>query len=280
MSTSSNSNNSNSKSSESLRDAQKTSSPIIVESSSNQNSTNNSKKKGGKKIFLAFGCLSLLVCCFVCCVLFMVSPQIMLRFFNNSSAGSDSTLVRITSSEVPDLRDSVDTKNEVNSSDRVRQNVDGTYVVTFTEKEVLYIVADSVNLSNKPEALGIRIKNNFMKIEISAEELVANAEAEGEDVGVNIGFVKDMFLSMEMSVDRTNPSRIKIDKVSTGNTLLDRIIPTTFNAELEDSLNEGLNQGGASSELVSIAFKEGELEMVLRDKTGYDVPGQPLYPGV
>jgi hypothetical protein len=217
-------------------------------------STVQSQKKGNKTgLYLLLGCLGLLIiCCCTICGLLMFAPSAIGGAVASTTEGRDEDLTRISEDDITQLEDSVEEKESERDA-RVSQVGEDTYQVTFTEEEVLYIIADSIGVKD-PSAIGIDIEDNYMKLEVGFSELLESSAAEGEQVE-NAEFFNDLYFSAEMSNSADN-SRIVVDDISTGNGFFDSFLPEDLLTEFENSLNEGFQDTSSGVTLEAIEFQQ------------------------
>lgn len=232
-----------------------TASPASTTSTSSTAAPAAKKSNTGK--YIIFGCLALLIlCCCVMCGLLLFAPSALGGALASATGGRDDSLTRIESADVAELEQSVETKEE-DRDERVSQNADGDYEVEFTEEEVLYIISDSLQLQD-PNELGLDLEDNYMKLEVGLKGLLESAAAEGEEVDTSNDLLNDLYFSAELS-NSADGKTVVVDSISTGNSLIDSLLPADMKTEFENSLNEGFQEGSANVELKKIEFKKDKI---------------------
>lgn len=201
------------------------------------------KKSGGCFKWFTIGCIAiiLLTCCLFCGLL-IVAPSALSGIAASTTKGKDENLVRVDDQQVEELKKSVDGKNKLR--DQEIKKDDKQVSITFTEEEFAYLLVDSLELQDNPNEVGVDLKPNYMKLEFGLKALLDKAQKDGDiSSGVNLDWGNDLYISMEMSTIE-NGSKINIDKVSTGNSLLDALIPSDLTVDLENELNRALEGEG------------------------------------
>lgn len=243
-------------------------------------SSQTSNKKGGIGCFgkfMIFGCLLLLLCCCITTITAIVAPKLLIQYVAGGNKGPDTTLTRITASEVEPLiaeyESSIPTISE-----------DGLYVLTMSEEEVLALLVDAMKLSSNADSVGVNIESAYMKFEVDLGELLTIMN-EGSEQPQDFSAFKGTYISIELT--NTLDGNISFQSISLGNSVLDPIINSLLTDEAKENLSQQLQDSfsGQSSDpeapdsgLRKIIFIEDAVELYLEvPEEGLEIPDDEMY---
>lgn len=217
---------------------------------------------GGCFKWFTIGCILLVVlsCCALC-ILLLAAPSALAGIAASTTKGRDESLARVGSTDYSTIKSDVDAKNQVRDNE-INLNPNGETTVTYSEKEVAYILLDSLDLQAYPDEVGVELADNYMKLEFGIEALLKKAEKEEKLDASNTSWAKDLYFSVELSTSQ-NGEKLEVDKISTGNSFLDKLIPQNLTVDMEEELNRSFKSGDAT--LKRVEFKQDQLVLVYTD---------------
>lgn len=233
-------------------------------------------KKKGMGCFTKFmivSCFGLLLCCCVTVVMAFVAPKLLVQYIAGGNTGPDTTLTRITASEVNTLITAIENK-EASLSD------DGYLVMNLTEEEMLALLVDGMKITDDPGAVGVDIEDSYMKLEIELEALLT-AMSEGSEQQQDFSALNEIYVSIELGTTEDN-SLLTFEGLSLGNTVLDPIINSILTEEIKQGISKSIQDSisGQSTDpslgdsgIRKLVFIEDAVEMYMEiDLEGLDLP--------
>lgn len=228
--------------------------------------TNSTATSSNRPLVVAIaGCIAvLIICCCVSLLLMVASPATFFSFTTNRSADTSNYTV-VESDEKDTL--STDLDRKLDEAFKSAQNSEGTVKITLTEKEILGKLFSQLPDDANTNAVKLKIDNNKLNISADIGSIVPNNSSELSNLPIDTSSLTGIILDVELSVNSTGKA-IQLDKLSTGNTIFDSLIPSEAKKEFETEFNNAItNISGDNKYAVSkIILDDGmiTIEYVLK----------------
>jgi hypothetical protein len=224
------------------------------------------KKSGGNtgKCIL-IGCAVLLLCCCITVVIGIFAPQALVGVIMGQNKGKDATLTRVTTTaEIQSLITAVNAKEGTLTANN-------TVILTLDEKELLALIVDGMQIQQTPDKVGVKITPGDLKMDIelgTVIRLINASNTSGSQIDVGTAF-DNVYGSLEFGTT-ADGKNLTIKKFSTGNSLIDSLIPADVIKSMEKGIQDQLAQsfstgeGGISIAIENITFSQGSVSIELK----------------
>jgi hypothetical protein len=235
------------------------------------------QKKGGHGcLYVILGCGGLLLLC--CCISVFVgffAPNAALKFLAGANSGPDTTLTRIKTSELAQAQTDLD--NSLASQTDTNAN---TITIKISEKDVIVLFFGQLLGSNNIDKVGVKILPGQTKVQFELKALLdaANQQTSQSATGSVVPTTSadqyaafaGIYSTITLGVSPDGKG-FTVTDISTGNTIIDGLIPAAYKQSIEEQLATEMNNGfttglssGASGVILDkIAFTSGYMEITL-----------------
>jgi len=211
----------------------------------------------------------IILCCLIVCGVLIFAPSVITTAIAKASTGPDKSLTHIGTDEVSTVQTGLNTKLDNEQSQLSSTQTGQTISVKLSEKEFSYLLAKELNVSNNASQIGISADTGILKLEFPSSILL-DSSSQNTDANTK-KLLGSSYFSLYLGTASDKKSLI-VNKFSTGNTLIDSIIPAKTKSDLQTQLNDSLKKDNNGLTIDTIDFQPQTIVITYLKSTSVTPP--------